>query len=225
MSSHVTPGLVAACGLVLAALMACSSSSTSGGGTTDGGGSGSSGSGGGSSSGSGGTSIPADAFVAATVGPGGLATLCPNMTVVPNFAIGTPTTPTKPTTVANGESTSAGKATVTCTVTPQGPGFDILLSASAGSGTFTVQSPSGQGAVQSNGGIGLTMNLSDGITTYQGTACTLSYEYQSMRVPVAPAVAAGRIWGHVSCAAAQLQGQAGKQCDTEADFLFEQCTQ
>jgi hypothetical protein len=204
-------------------LLACSSSSTGGASTGDGG----SGSGGGSSSGSssgGQAPPPADAFVAATVGPGALATLCPDKTFMPSFALGT-ATPDKPTTVVNGGAAGSGTATVTCSVIPQGPGFDVSLSASAGGRTFTVQSPAGQGAVQSNGGIGLTMTFSDATGTYQGNPCTLSYMYMSAPVPVSPPVTAGRIWGHLSCPAAQVQGQAGVQCDTEADFLFEQCTQ
>lgn len=212
--------------IALTALFACSSSSGGGGnGTGDGGGSSGSSSGGSSSSSSGGQQFQPDAFVEATVGPGAEATLCPAMTDMASFALGMPTA-AKPTTVANGGSASGGTATVTCSVVPQGSGFDVSLSASLGGSSFSLQSPAGQGAVQSNGGIGLSMTLTDASGTYQGQGiCTLTYDYQSMPVPVSPPVAAGRIWGHVSCPAAQLGGQAGKQCDTEADFLFEQCAQ
>jgi len=219
MRLRVAPILLS-CAVLLPALLSCSSGTTSGGGNVDGGGE----SGGGSGSSSGGIPPPPDAFVAATVGPGGQATLCPFMTPMTGFVLGAPVG-TRPTTVMDGQATSAGSALVSCTVKAQGSGFDILLSASIGNDTIIIQSPTGQGAVQATGGIGLTMNLSDATGVYQGSACTLSYTYLASPIQVSPKVAAGRIWGHLSCPAAQVQGQTGKQCDTEADFLFEQCTQ
>jgi hypothetical protein len=53
-------------------------------------------------------------------------------------------------------------------------------------------------------------------------------------VPVSPPIAAGRIWGHITCPHAVEQGQtttgadggpASISCPASADFLFEQCNQ
>ena len=73
---------------------------------------------------------------------------------------------------------------------------------------------------------------STGSGTYRETDCTISFTYQQEAVPDNPPIAAGRIWGHISCPTAQVAGQTvmlpdggtqNRQCDAEADFLFEQC--
>jgi hypothetical protein len=45
--------------------------------------------------------------------------------------------------------------------------------------------------------------------------------------PPSPPVAAGRIWAHLSCPAAQpaIVGTGPAICDAEADFIFENCGQ
>ena len=87
---------------------------------------------------------------------------------------------------------------------------------------MTIISPGGAGAVTLSGGAGIggTFTRSDG--TYTQSTCSLAFTYQGSAVPAAPPIAAGRIWGHLSCPAAQVSGGTG-QCDAEADFLFEQC--
>jgi len=137
----------------------------------------------------------------------------------------------KPTTVQDGGSNGAGNVAVACKVTPSGNGFDIDLNVDQ-SGTqgasMTITSPAGQGAVAMSGvttGISATFTSYSNGGPYQSNNCTLTFLYQGGPVPVSPPVAAGRIWGHVSCPVAQLGGQPGKQCDAEADFLFEQCQQ
>jgi hypothetical protein len=66
--------------------------------------------------------------------------------------------------------------------------------------------------------------------TYSQSACTLAFTYNGTSVPDSPPIAAGRIWGHLSCpvavgSAGAGGGAAAPQCDAEADFLFEQCHQ
>ena len=216
---------------VLGALTICIgfSASCSGGSTWGNGDAGASsgGSSGGSSSGG------ADAFVQAAVGSGpqSSAAMCP---LGPGTAawlnVGSATAG-KPTTVQDGGNNGTGNVAVTCKVTPSGNGFDIDLSIDqngAQGASITISSPAGQGAVTTSGattGITATFTSVDNGGPYSSNNCTLTFAYQGQPVPVSPPVAAGRIWGHVSCPVAQLGGQPGKQCDAEADFLFEQCQQ
>jgi hypothetical protein len=92
----------------------------------------------------------------------------------------------------------------------------------------------GKGAVNAAvGGAGITAVFESGANgTFQSSDCTLTFQYEGGPVPASPPIAAGRIWGHVSCPAAQASGQTvtgpdggsqPRQCDGEADFLFEQC--
>jgi hypothetical protein len=63
----------------------------------------------------------------------------------------------------------------------------------------TITSPAGAGAVTTSGGTGITASLYSSVDQgpYAETNCTVSYTYQGQPVPVSPAVAAGRIWGHI----------------------------
>jgi hypothetical protein len=185
-----------------------------------------------------------DAFVAATVGVGSQspASVCNNSGAAVQFLdIGSPTGP-KPTPVQDGNSQSGGaNVHVTCTVSTSGSGFDINLQAlldGPHGGSITITSPSGQGAVTANGGSGITAAFQSGaVGNYRQNGCTISFTYGGAQVGSAdnPAVAAGRIWGHVSCPAAQSAtgqtvtgpdgGSQPPQCDGEADFFFENCSQ
>ncbi len=180
---------------------------------------------------------PPDAFIAAEVGGGGGACSdlpSPDTTWLP---VGT-STADKPTTVADQGSTGNGTATVTCTVHPQGNGFDIELSVDvAGNpgGNISITSPQGEGAVTTSGGTGITASFySNNRGPYSESNCKITYTYQGQAVPVSPPIAAGRIWGHIDCPQAVEQGQtttgpdggpATIACPASADFLFEQCNQ
>ena len=170
---------------------------------------------------------PPDAFVQATVGPGTQnPAACPlGGSPTAWLDLGTPIA-SKPTTVQNGSSTVGGTANVACTVHASVSGFDVSLDASvpgAQGGSISITSPAGQGAVTTGGGTGLTATFTSAQHgAYTANGCTLSFMYQGAQVPVTPEVAAGRIWGHVSCPHAQM---GSSSCDAEADFLFEQCTQ
>jgi hypothetical protein len=178
---------------------------------------------------------PPDAFISADVG--GATPDC-NIEAVPNWLpIGTPTAD-KPTTVSDQGSTGSGTASVTCTVHPQGSGFDIELSvASTGmpGGNISITSPSGQGVVTTSGGSGISASFySNNRGPYSSSNCTITYTYNGQPVPVSPPIAAGRIWGHISCPQATDSSQtttgpdggpATVSCPANADFLFEQCNQ
>jgi hypothetical protein len=178
-----------------------------------------------------------DAFIAATVGTGPQST-----SEVCNFGspqqwldVGTPVAG-KPTTQSDGSNQAGATVHVSCTVAASGGGFDVDLNVTQeglNGGSVTITSPGGAGAVTQAGGSGITgVFQSTGSGTYRETDCTISFTYQQEAVPDQPPLAGGRIWGHISCPTAQVAGQTvmlpdggtqNRQCDAEADFLFEQC--
>jgi hypothetical protein len=225
------------------------SGSSSGGSTSSGGGSGSGGTSSagssgstGSSGGSGNGTAPApDAFLALTMGaepstPRGTCILDGTQKL---FTIGVATSPA-PQRLRDGATAADGSPVkVACSVVPaSGGAFDVSLSASLASpsgGTVAIASPPGAGAVTTSGGQSLhAVFTTVEVGTYQETDCTLSYTYLGAPVPDTPSIAAGRIWGHLSCPHAILQGghTAGpdggfvaEECDAEVDLLFENCAE
>jgi hypothetical protein len=200
------------------------------------------GSGSGGSSGGGMPSAPPDAFVNAGVGGGSTCTGHPSLGEF--FQLGTATAG-HPDTVQDGGQDRNANVSVTCTVHPQGSGFDIALSAvtdGPNGGSLVITSPPGRGAVTTMPSSGISASfLGAGGVVYREdvgasdpTGCTITYAYDpggsvggvagDSPVPVTPPIAAGRIWGHIKCpnAAAAAMGTA---CDAEADFMFEQCSQ
>jgi hypothetical protein len=83
--------------------------------------------------------------------------------------------------------------------------------------------------------IALTGTFENGqLGRYTSDSCTIAFTYDGAPVPLNPPIAPGRIWGHLSCPNAQRGdisimspdgGVTPATCDTEADFLFENCTQ
>ena len=168
--------------------------------------------------------VTPDGFVAATVGSGTQSPLCPIGSAMPWVTVGQPTTG-KPATVQTGN----GDVTLTCSVRAVGKGYDVSASVTvAGSqgGSFTLASPAGMGAVTISGGQGIQASFgsTSAAATYQESDCVLSFTYEGSPIPDSPSVFPGRIWGHLSCPAAQTATSA-TPCDAEADFLFEQCAQ
>jgi len=170
----------------------------------------------------GGTTSNADGFVQATV--------CSQ----PWLLAGQATTEL-PVTVRDGDSTGSDVFSVTCTVHAVGAGFDVLLSLSdqgPQGGSVSITSPSGAGDVSASGGSSITATFTGahGVIAH-GRNCTIAPTYQGQPVSQNPSVFAGKIWGHVSCPAAVVTMEAGapdaagSQCDAEADFLFENCSQ
>ena len=183
------------------------------------------------------TLVPAT-YIAATVGPGTNGTIC-NLGVTQQWLdIGT--YKSKLPSLQNDGSTLEGNAVdVSCTVATSGNGFDLALSATeegnAGA-SLVIVSPSGQGAVTQSGGSGITGVFQSGANgDYRETDCTIAFTYNGEVVPNVPPIAAGRVWGHLSCPHAQQSGQTkpnpdggaavAEQCDAEADFLFQDCAQ
>jgi hypothetical protein len=126
---------------------------------------------------------------------------------------------------------------ITCSVTPNGGGFEIMLNAhqpGGNGGDFVVTG-------QVDGTNGGTVNTSwvsqmDGLS-YTQSDCKLTYTYIGQAVPAAQRISAGHIWAHVSClntmdtggstSGTQTTGPDGgvinSVCDGEADFLFSNC--
>jgi hypothetical protein len=183
---------------------------------------------------------PPDSFASITMGPGA-GDACPFASNVSGYLeVGTATAD-KPTTVADGaQSGDNGVASVTCTVHPQGNGFDIQLSVQVNGtygGSLVITSPQGMGAVTASSSSGITAAVSSvkEADSFSATNCTITYEYMGAAVPVSPPIAAGRIWGHLSCPQAVVQGgqmttgpdggPTTASCAAEGDFLFENCSQ
>jgi hypothetical protein len=178
---------------------------------------------------------PPEAFVSATLGVGAQSSssMC-GFGSHATFVIGTPHMGTEPEEVQDGDSTANGPVSVSCSVTAVGNGFDVNLNATLQGntgGSLTIVSPQGKGAVTAQGGTGIQADFTSATAgTYGQTDCTISYTYLNSPVPNMPVIAAGRIWGHISCPKAQStsgqqMGGGPAQCDGEADFLFQRCSQ
>lgn len=186
---------------------------------------------------------PPDTFVNAAVGGG---SACANYMSLQEFLrIGTATSP-NPNTVQDGGQDRNANVSVSCTVHPQGSGFDIELTAieqGPQGGSLTITSPSGAGKVTTMDSSGVSASFvgSGGISfreeanSNDPTGCTISYLYDpggsvggvggDKAVPVSPPIAGGRIWGHIKCPKAVSTAQPNVVCNAEADFIFEQCNQ
>jgi hypothetical protein len=173
---------------------------------------------------------PPDAFVAASLQPGG-AGKCSIGFQTKIFEVGV-ATGTQPNTVQNGKSQAGGEVSVSCTVHPDNGGYDLDLfvelhnqGAMQLNSTSPVMSSGGQGIIGS-----FTRDVGGAGQTYNSNNCTISFQYMMEPVPNSMPIAGGRIWGHVSCPDAMGNsmfltdgGSASDVCDAEADFLFENC--
>jgi hypothetical protein len=232
---HLRRSLLTLLALSAAAIAACSGGNGVGTGGDGGKDTTSSSSGGSTSSGGDAMAIASDAFAVASIQPGtgGLCAFAQQATLLD---VGVATS-NQPSTVANGGSQAGAKVTVACAVHPHYNGYDIDLNVElVARGALHVFS-TGPGAVTSSGGTGISAAFSTTVggsaQTYSADDCTLTYMYQAAPISNPMPVAPGRIWGHVSCPNAQAMtdvllpdgGTVPQQCDAEADFLFENCSQ
>jgi hypothetical protein len=192
---------------------------------------------------------PPDTFVNAAVG-GGAGGACSSYPGLQRWLQIGSALSGHPNTVQDGGNDRNANVSVSCTVHPQGSGFDIDLSAiedGPNGGSLTITSPSGAGKVTTMtstgvsakfvGQSGIVYREEAGAMGQNGVdpGCTITYVYDpggsvggvanEVNVPTTPPIAAGRIWGHVKCPSAAAQAQNGVYCDAEADFIFEQCQQ
>lgn len=123
--------------------------------------------------------------------------------------------------VAAGEAFGQGNAEITCSVTP------------AGADTFNVSA-----TVVLNGATGGLFNITGVFKTtgdqtaqvrMSGKLSANTYRDQDSCVVKYPnpnaGVAAGRVWGQVSCSNAVNLADSNRACGIEAEFRFENCTQ
>jgi hypothetical protein len=178
-------------------------------------------------------------FVLATMGPGPSSptTVCHFGIAQSWLMVGAPT-PSIPDVVQDGGSQNGAPVAVACSVIPVNAGFDVSLQISVGGtggGGLTITSPAGVGAVTMAGAQGITASWqSETFGPASESDCTIAFTYEGQPVYDDPPVAAGRIWGHLSCPQALFDGETvvgpdggttTVHCDGEADFLFEQCTE
>jgi hypothetical protein len=165
----------------------------------------------------------------------GIGQLCPYASQKTWIDVGT-ATGAQPTTISDGAVQGGGKVSVACTVHPDGNGFDVQLNAGlSGQGSVTITSNAPGAVTQASGGKGITGTFESGqMGRYSSNNCTISYMYGNGKVPNNQPIAAGRIWAHLSCVDAQRTdtlmvgpdgGTTFTTCDTEADFIFENCAQ
>jgi hypothetical protein len=126
----------------------------------------------------------------------------------------------EPSTITSG----MDSVSLSCQVDPSGGGFNIHLSAEIGG--VNGSSISVAGLVTASGGSGIQGTFNSATAaTFSDSNCTVTFTYNSIPVPVAQPIAAGRIWGHVDCPSATSGTDGGtvRTCDASADFLFENC--
>ncbi len=122
--------------------------------------------------------------------------------------------------VSDGDSQNGGGVRVSCAVTPSGDGFNVTASATlSGAGDLS-------GSITINGHFtatgqqtGIAATFQKGNTgTFAQTDCVVDYN-QPLQT-----VAAGRVWGYITCPTAELSGQ-GRVCEAKGEFKFENCGQ
>jgi hypothetical protein len=161
------------------------------------------------------------AFVNATLGPGAQAppTGCNFASTTPMISIGDVPDDGGPTTsVQDGDSQNGDPVHITCSVTPAANNtFSINLSAVlSGQGSLTIAGTVDPANPQPT----INAQFEKGDTgSFDESDCTINFAM----VPVSPAVAAGRIWGFITCPKASFASQ-NKICEGDAEFRFENCT-
>jgi hypothetical protein len=181
---------------------------------------------------------PPDAYINATLGPAHDANndnLCMFGSNSPALTIGVnPGGSTGPTAQPDGSTQpQAGVVNVVCSVTGS---FQVSLTAVlaatplAAGGNLVI---TGHVDASSGGTVSATIGAGDN-GNFSASNCTVTFTYNGGKVPTSPAVAPGRIWGHLSCPT--MSSTSGKMvaistgtasmtevCDVEADFRFENC--
>lgn len=119
--------------------------------------------------------------------------------------------------VRDGEREGSGSVAIACTVKANGDAFDVNASlqlTGAQGGLFRVQ---GQLKTSGQGTVSATFART-GLPSYSQTDCIVTY------VTATQGVAAGRVWGTVTCPNAE-NASSQTSCEASAQFRFENCTQ
>jgi hypothetical protein len=131
-----------------------------------------------------------------------------------------PPQPSRP--VKDGEAWQQGVVSVTCTVKPAGPDefhveANLDLSGATG-GFFRIDGKFKTTGEQTNIRAMFASRRTTNAYDQADRGCIVRYTSQFQ------GVAAGRVWGEVTCPRAENAG-AQKQCEAIADFRFENCNQ
>jgi hypothetical protein len=134
-----------------------------------------------------------------------------------------------PVVVTDGTAQAGQRVHVTCKVDGSGT-FSIELSATVdGMGSFFL---TGSNVASAGTTSGLHGSYTNQGVTYADNSCQLSYSYGNNSVPAGGAPTSGRIWAHVDCETAKVNGlystlpdgtQVQRTCQLTADFLFQNC--
>ncbi|MFO0738077.1 MAG: hypothetical protein U0270_19445 [Labilithrix sp.] len=123
--------------------------------------------------------------------------------------------------VPTGGAFGQGNADVSCSVTPAGAdtfnvSATVVLSGATG-GLFTIE---GQFKTTGDQTASVRMSGKRSANSYRDTdSCVVKYSEQNM------GVAAGRVWGVVTCTNAINGADSNRACGIDAQFRFENCVQ
>jgi hypothetical protein len=136
-----------------------------------------------------------------------------------------------PVVVTDGTSQAGQKVHVSCKVDGSGT-FSVELAATVdGMGSFFLKGSNIASSGTTNGLQGSYTNM--GITYSDANGCVLSYSYDGTDLPKGGAPTSGRMWAHVECDHATVNGlystlpdgtMVQRTCQLNADFLFQNCT-
>jgi hypothetical protein len=182
------------------------------------------------------TPEPAQAFVKLVVGPSisvpGACAGYPSDTTLMQVGMpgGEPNDPAvQPTRISTGAQTIQ----ISCSVHPTGSTFSVALQIAQGNVSIngsTSMTITALNVDPTTGAMNVKGDVSNSIAgDYSSSACALTFgALGAGATPPVPSIEPGRIWAHLSCPAAQnpsIQQGNGvpSTCDTEVDFIFENC--
>ena len=121
---------------------------------------------------------------------------------------------------SDGDGQNGGSVRVSCSVTPAGDGFAVVASATlSGSGDLSGSITIDGHFTATGEQTGIAATFTKGNTgTFRQKDCTVTYT-----TPL-QTVAAGRVWGFITCPTADLTGQ-NRICEAKGEFKFENCAQ
>jgi hypothetical protein len=120
--------------------------------------------------------------------------------------------------VDDGAADQQGNASISCSVTAEGDGFQVKATAQLTGATGGSVSMFGHVAT-SGDSPNVTLNLTKLGETFKSDACVVTYD-----TVAGQAVAAGRIWANVDCADAD-NAQSQQLCTSHAQIRLENCAQ
>lgn len=125
--------------------------------------------------------------------------------------------------ISDGAAAGQGTASITCSVTPAGTNLfnvsgEIDLTGATG-GLFQIDGQFSTTGDQTNIHVRASARRSSNSYDETDRACIVRYTEANM------GVAAGRVWGSLSCPNAVNTSDPNRACDLEAEFRFENCAQ